>query len=800
MTRLVSAVLLAAGLLVGLTGCPDDPYSYKTWTKKLGDQKESERAQTQLEQLGNPDAIPALGDAWLDQGKPVRLLQIIIGLSRPLTAKQADDEHMTDYDGQSGHANGRPASWDKAMPYLSKALLDVDEANPRSVDSAQKAADALGEAKLPAGLDALIDLAAKPVTKKLFQAQVAAIRAMGKFDGDEKAKAAAALLKIIDREPPPHPRTAKDKETGRSLEEKFGLFLGVTGASINSLSELRVPSATSKLVLSLYRTPELFTQVRRALVASGPTAEAELRKVLRGEHAEVNQLFKDLRLDKYCGDKNDAPQEQCQSVSAKDFYPAVVLGDFYDPASVPDLLVALRRPALPVYYQDDQPSPNTQYNAIFDALRKIGAPEGAPQIHAMWAGHGAPAAAPKAKCPKGKTCPDAAPVGGGGESDLGTKILAIQAYPFLTRDDTGAAELGAIAADNKADDNLRTEAALAFARLSHDKSNIGVLEGLAQKYFDASDKKRKEADGKFKTDADAADKEFEKAKKKVDEAKSDALKATHDPNKGAAEIKAATENAKKAEDELKVAKAKHKAAVGPFKGADAAAKAYKGYARMFQTHIARIEVAIRCKDINCFADTLKLAADMKTGPDKAVENLKPYIKDLKDWGKEEKLGLLEGEIERAMLELGKQGQKAGAMTDALLEAAKSDDRLIRQSILLALPKIAKVPCANCEAKLDVAIKAGEGKTTLGDLNLETTMLRNYFAWAGGKTPSSPTPDAPAPTPEKKPAPAPEKEAPAEKQEAPAPAAPAKAAPAPAKAAPAPAKAAPAKPAAKPKRR
>ena len=88
-----------------------------------------------------------------------------------------------------------------------------------------------------------------------------------------------------------------------------------------------------------------------------------------------------------------------------------------------------------------------------------------------------------------------------------------------------------------------------------------------------------------------------------------------------------------------------------------------------------------------------------------------------------------------MLELGKQGQKAPSLTDTLLDAAKSDDRLIRQSILLALPKIAKVPCDNCEAKLDAAIKAGEGKTTLGDLNLETTMLRNYFAWAGGKTPS-----------------------------------------------------------------
>ncbi|MEO7735782.1 MAG: hypothetical protein ABIY55_32805, partial [Kofleriaceae bacterium] len=90
----------------------------------------------------------------------------------------------------------------------------------------------------------------------------------------------------------------------------------------------------------------------------------------------------------------------------------------------------------------------------------------------------------------------------------------------------------------------------------------------------------------------------------------------------------------------------------------------------------------------------------------------------------------------AMLEIGKRGTKASALTGKLLDSAKSDNRLIRQSILLALPKIAQVPCADCEAKLQAAIKSGEGKTTLGDLNLETTMMKNYFSWAGGKTPSA----------------------------------------------------------------
>ena len=64
---------------------------------------------------------------------------------------------------------------------------------------------------------------------------------MGKFDG-QKAKASAALIKIIDRDPPDHPRTAT-KENQRAVEEKYGLFLGVTGAAINALSDLRSPNA-----------------------------------------------------------------------------------------------------------------------------------------------------------------------------------------------------------------------------------------------------------------------------------------------------------------------------------------------------------------------------------------------------------------------------------------------------------------------------------------------------------------------------------------------------------------------------
>ena len=45
---------------------------------------------------------------------------------------------------------------------------------------------------------------------------------------------------------------------------------------------------------------------------------------------------------------------------------------------------------------------------------------------------------------------------------------------------------------------------------------------------------------------------------------------------------------------------------------------------------------------------------------------------------------------------------------------------------LALPKIAGKDCKDCGARLDEAIAAGEGKTTLGDLNYETTVVRSYW--------------------------------------------------------------------------
>jgi len=655
----------------------EDPLSAKTWIPKLKDLRTSDRALVALEQIGDPAAIQPLADAWVDLGRPEHVVQLVISLARPLTAEQAKQGYFTDYE-----KTGRPASWDKAVPFLVKVIADVDQGNPRSVDSATAAADALGEAKLLAGLDALIAVVAQPTTRKLVSLHVAALRALGKFSADGADRAATALVGVVSLVPPRNPRTYKERDEQHAAEESYTMVLATTAAAINALGELHAATAAKPIVLEMYRLPELFMMSRRALVAIGPAAKAVLVAALNGSDSDVNGLFITQHLDKYCGDQNDYVAAECKPVSAKEFYPAVVLGDLHDPAVAPDLVAALKRPALPQYYADDQPSGTTQHTALFDALRKIGAPAAAVALREIWM--------------KGKPIdPDT--------------MLAISAYPFVTRDATGTDKLAALALGSAGDDSLRMEAATALARISRDAKDIPTFQKLAKRQLDASAKFATEA-GAAKKTADAADKKFEAKRAELEAAKA------QDPD-GAA--------TKKLEADFKAVKQQHKELVAPFKRADDAAKTFVAYARLFQTHVARIEIALRCKD-----DGACYAASIALKPDEEAANVATYLPDAATWPDDQKHDLVVAAIERAMLELGKQGANASQFTDTLLDAAVTDDPTVRQSILLALPQIAKLPCPQCVTKLDAAVKAGEGKSTLAGVNTETTILRNYFVWAG----------------------------------------------------------------------
>jgi hypothetical protein len=711
MTRRLIACAGLAGLAL-LAGCPDNPYEADTWIDKLGEQGETERAVTELEHLGDPKAIPALGKLWDKQGKPVRVLQVIIDLAPALTPQEAEAKFLTNF-----AKTGRVSSWDKALPILKQAVEEIDEANPRSLDSAVKAADALGDAQIDEALEVLIELAKRQMGPKAQRVRMAAILSLGKY---KNAQAMTALSTMLKTSLDDYAAAMADNAVAADDAAKKAAFDRATdagrqaAAAVNAIAEMRKPEATMVLIEAMYRLPGLASQIRRALVASGSGVAGEMKKILRNQHKEVDALFADKRLGKWC--PAGKPATDCQPVSARDFYAALILGDLYDPSAAQDLLFALSQPPLPVYYTDSgNPSPNTQHNAIFDSLRKIGAAEAAGKAKEIWSD-------PNATIP--------------------ARALAVGAYGFLARDASAIEQLRALINDPKTDAGIRQEALTTIARIAQSEKDLDVFESLAklnrEKYLDA----KKKSEGKEKTVYEKAAKDLAEAKKKFAEAKAAFIKAGGQKKAPAELITAMT----KAQEVVDAADEKHDEARAEWKPLDNDRRAYLDFVRGLQMHIARVEIALHCKkDPECYGRTV--AAATKTDAEKLAAGeeigarMKKYFKDWSEWSPEDKKLLVPAQAERAMLELGKMGQKASSQTGVLLDAAMTDDRIIRQSVLLALPKIAPTPCTECEAKLNAAIKAGEGKTTMTELNVETIILRNYFSWAGGggKPAEAPTP-------------------------------------------------------------
>jgi len=374
-------LICVVGMALAALGCGKNPYDAATWTAKL-DSREWEDAVTKLDQLGDPKAIPALVTAWERQGKPSKILQTIINLARPLTK----EEYLKVYyqDDQT-----RDANWDDAFPALKIAIEDMDESKQFLVDQAIKAADALGDAGYADGLAVLTSALKKTYGKNGLRAQIAFINAVGKY---KQASSIAPLSELLG------------KDT---------LDLFARGAAVNAIGTIGGAEAMPVLMETMYQYPALFEFCRRALASIGPDVATEAQKILRGQHAGINALFAAKKLDQYC------VQAQCEEVAMKDYYAAIVLGDTYSAAAVPDLLAALAKPAKPSYYFQDQPGP-VQHAGIIDALRKIGSPEAAAALKGVWAGAG----------------------------DVKIRVMAMSAYAYTARDASALPELAAIFKDD----------------------------------------------------------------------------------------------------------------------------------------------------------------------------------------------------------------------------------------------------------------------------------------------------------------------------------------------------------------
>lgn len=624
-------------LAVSATACMKNPYDAATWTAKL-DGKDWEDAVTKLDQLGDAKAIPALVKAWERQGKPSKILQVIINLARPLNK----EEYLKVYYQEN---KTRDASWEAAFPALKMAIEDMDESKPALVDQAIKAADALGDSGYGDGLGVLTSALKKSYNKNGLRAQIAFINAVGKY---KQASSISALSEVLAKE---------------------GLDLFARGAAVNAIGTIGGAESMPVLIETMYQYPALFEFCRRALAAIGPDlVAAEGQKILRGQNTTVNTLFTAKKLDQYC------VQGQCEEVSMKDYYAAIILGDTYSTAVVPDLLAALAKPAKPAYYFQDQPGP-VQHAGVIDALRKIGAAESAAALKGVWTGAG----------------------------DVKIRVMALSAYAFTARDASALPELAAIFKDDSADQNLRLAAAETYGRLAKSTADIAPLIEVSKRYQAESAKRLAEANGTPKTAFEAAKAEMEAKKKDWDAVKGTPAETA--PKEAYAKAKGVFEKAQYA----------YKPLLG-------AAKDYTAFQRTFENHVARIEIAIRCKDAAC------LAASLKAKPEDIAANLAAYIPNIKEtWTKDEKKDLVAAQIDRAMIELAKMGKSASGETVALLDGAKTDDSLVRQAILLALPKVAAKPCPECVTKLEAAAKSTEGKSTAASINVETVVLKNHFA-------------------------------------------------------------------------
>lgn len=424
---------LVAGLfLLTLSACPKDPYDPDTWIDQLDDPEKVETAVNKLADLKDPKAIKPLGKVWRKHSRSSRVLRIIIGLADQPPPKGPH--------------------WKDAVPILIEAL-DFQMGDSRSIEDAMAAADALGRAKDPSAVQALIGVVNKthagkplPITDAAQNARIAALRALGNFGNDPRA--VDTLIKVLQTDP-------LDDDNRDNPDANRGAMF-VRGAAANALGATKNPKVIEPLVLALYQVDVIFPQVRGALTRMGQAAVPELMKVFQGKHAEVNKFAKENNFNTDCS-QGAGPGTKCVAPGAVAYKSAIVLGDMRAKEAVPLLIDALKRESQTSYFSPKGVPGPPDHNGVLDALRKIGDAKATDVVGNYM----------KAE----------------GTDDVFVRPLAIDVYSMLARD---AKEMDYLAKQIKDDgqevEEIRKSAGMAYARLVTKPGQLEPLDFMIERY------------------------------------------------------------------------------------------------------------------------------------------------------------------------------------------------------------------------------------------------------------------------------------------------------------------------------
>lgn len=605
-------------MVVGLTGCPTDPYDPATWIEKLEEPEnraDLDQGVKKLVELHDPEGIPALGRAW-EKYRRSDMLQGMVTLAEG-------------YEDSEGKMHG--PYWDEAVPFLVTAVEDFDLSDARSIEQARAAAMALGEAKDPSTVQVLVKTATRTMPKlhRGQNARIAAIRALGGFAGDQRA--ADTLITILEA----------DGENSLALAR---------AAAADALGAMRAQKAIDPLILAMFAPPPVPAYARAALIQMGKPAIKPVTQAFQGTHKAVRAYAKAHAFASGC-DRAIGPGSKCQRPGAVAYLTATVLGDLHAKSAVPMLIKGLKEPSQVTGFHPKTGVPGPpSHNAILGALARIGGNDAADALYTYWSND---------------------------STDDVIRPLAMHFYSLVAANGRGMDKLANYMTDNAEEEAIRKSAASAYARLVREKRQLAPISKLVDKYRDAAAKAKRQAD------------RIEKAAERI-------------------------KNKKKQQAKL------DEAAV---KMAD-----YQGYTnsqRLFEQHLARAVIGIDCgAKASCYTEYLSMPTTT------IIERIAKFYPGAKKIEGQARSHTALAAQERALIELAKLGAKArGALPQVLAKADKTE-RVIREAVLMALPKIAPTPCKECVEKLESVVAAQKDQARLSSLTADTRAVLSYFRWAG----------------------------------------------------------------------